>query len=132
MNNKPDRRDLDRYPIEFEIQLAAQDSEGKKYSENTILRNISGGGARFMTQQASKYFTGQPLEVAVFLTGTDKVKARVRGKATVVRIDASTNSGIGEKTPRMDIAVKLDSPLHLERVDVKTQGNHGEPPENLK
>jgi c-di-GMP-binding flagellar brake protein YcgR len=132
MNNKSDRRDFDRFPIEFEIQVAAQDSEGKKCSENTILRNISGGGARFMTQQASKYPTGQPLEVAVFLTGTDKVKARMREKATVVRIDASTNSGIGEKTPRMDIAVKLDSPLHLERVDVKTQGNHGQPPENLK
>ena len=66
MNNKSDRRDFDRFPIEFEIEVAAQDSEGKKYSENTILRNISGGGARFITQQASKYFTGQPLEVTVF------------------------------------------------------------------
>lgn len=132
VKNKPDRRDFDRFPIEFEIEVAAQDSEGKKYSENTILRNISGGGARFITQQASKYFTGQPLEVTVFLTGTDKVKACMRGKATVVRIDASTNSGIDEKTPRMDVAVKLDSPLHLERVDVKTQLNHREPPGNLK
>jgi len=39
---------------------------------------------------------------------------------------------LAKKTPRMDIAVKLDSPLHLERVDVKTQRNQGEPPENLK
>jgi len=29
MNNKSDRRDFDRFPIEFEIEVAAQDSEGK-------------------------------------------------------------------------------------------------------
>ena len=69
MNNKSERRDFDRFPIEFEIEVAAQDSEGKKYSENTILKNISGGGARFITQQASKYFTGQLLEMTVLLTG---------------------------------------------------------------
>ena len=120
MNNKSDRRDFDRFPIEFVIEVAAKDSEGKEYKEEAVLKDISGGGARFITQQAGKYFTGQPLEVSVFLTDTYKVKARMRGKATVVRIDPSSNSSIGEKTRGVDIAVKLDTPLHFERVDVKT------------
>ncbi|NVM25578.1 MAG: PilZ domain-containing protein [Desulfobacterales bacterium] len=131
MNNKSDRRDFDRFPIEFEIEVAAQDSEGRKYSEKTVLSNISGGGAQFITQQAGKYFTGQQLEMTVFLTGTDIVKARMKGKATVVRIDPSSNSGIGEKTRGAGIAVKFDASLYFERADVKTQGNHKECPGNL-
>jgi len=131
MHNGSDRRDFDRFPIEFEIEVAAQDSEGRKYSEKTVLKDISGGGARFATQKAGRYFTGQPLEVTVFLTRTEKVKATMRGKATVVRIDPHSNSGIGEKTRGAGIAVKLDAPLHFERLDVKTPGNHRESPANL-
>lgn len=131
MNNGPDRRDFDRFPAQFEIEVAAQDSEGRKWSEKTILKDISGGGAQFITQQVGKYFTGQLLEMTVFLTGTDMVEARMKGKATVVRIDPSSNSGIGEKTRGAGIAVKLDTPLHFERADMKTQVNHGEPPGNL-
>jgi hypothetical protein len=131
MNNKSDRRDFDRFPIEFEIEVAAQDSQGRKYSEKTVLKNISGGGAQFITQQAGKYFTGQLLEMTVFLTGTDMVKARMRGKATVVRIDPSSDSGIGEKTRGASIAVKLDAPLYFERTDVKTQKNQEEYTGNL-
>ena len=100
MDNKSDRRGFDRFPIEFVIEVVAQDSEGRRYKEKTVLKNISGGGAQFLTQQAGKYFAGQQLEMTVFLTGTNMVKARMRGKATVVRIDPSSNSGIGEKKAR--------------------------------
>ncbi len=69
MNNKCDRRDFDRFPADFEIEVAAQDSEGRKYKEKTVLRNISGGGAKFITQQDGKYFPGQLLEMTIMLTG---------------------------------------------------------------
>jgi len=53
-------------------------------------------------------------------------------KATVVRIDPSGSSGIGEKARgAAGVAVKLDTPLYFERADVKTHGNHGEPSEGL-
>jgi hypothetical protein len=65
MNTKSDRRDFDRFPADFEIEVAAEDSEGKKYKEKTVLRNISGGGAKFITQQDGKYFPGQILEMTV-------------------------------------------------------------------
>ena len=121
MNNKPDRRNFNRFPIEFVMEVSAEDIEGKKYKENTILKDISGEGARFITQQASKYFPGQSLEMTIHLPGSDEVKARMRGKATVVRVDSPTDSKIEQKSQAMGIAVKLDTPLRFERVDVKMQ-----------
>ena len=104
----------------------------KIQGEDSLKEYLRGRGQVYNPTSQQVFYRPALRSDRFFLTGTDKVKARMRGKATVVRIDASTNSGIGEKTPRMDIAVKLDSPLHLETVDVKTQGNQGEPPENLK
>jgi len=127
MNNKSDRRNFNRFQIEFVLEVSAKDSEGKEFNEKTVLKDISGEGAKFITQQAGKYFPGQSLEVTIYLPGTNDVKADMRGKATVVRVDPSSNSGIGEKSQEMSIAVTFDTPLHFERVNVKTQGNHAEP-----
>jgi hypothetical protein len=123
MNNKPDRRNFDRFPITFRMEVAAKDSEGKKYQENTVLKDISGEGARFITQQAGKYFLGQSLELTIHLPNSDEVKARMRGKATVIRLDPSSNSVTDGKSRTISIAVKLDTSLHFERDDVNVQGN---------
>jgi hypothetical protein len=125
MNNKPDRRNFARFPITFKMEVVAKDSEGEKYQENTVLKDISGEGVKFITQQAGKYFLGQSLELTIHLPGSDEVKAIMRGKATVVRLDPSSNSVIDGKIQTISIAVKLDTPLHFERVDVKRQGSSG-------
>ena len=107
MSDKSDRRDFNRFPIEFVIKVAAEDSEGKKFNEMAVLNNISGGGARFISRQAGKYFLGQPLEMTIYLSETGDAKARMRGRATVVRIDPPSNSGIGNKSQEIGIAVFL-------------------------
>jgi len=127
MNNKSDRRAFNRFPLEFMLEVAAEDSDGNKFNEKIVLEDISGDGAKFITQQAGKYFPGQSLKMTIYLPGPNDVKADMRGKATVVRIDPSGNSGIGEKSQEMSIAVTFDTPLQFERIDVKTQGNHAEP-----
>jgi len=119
MNNKPDRRNFNRLPIKFIMEVAAEDSEGKKYKENTVLKDISGEGARFTTQKADKYFLGQSLELTIHLPGSDEVKACMIGNATVVRVDSPGDSVVEDKTQEVCIAVKLDTPLHFERIDVK-------------
>jgi len=121
MNNKPDRRNFDRFPITFQIEVAAKDSEGEKYKETTVLKDISGEGAKFITQQADKYFPGQSLALTIHLPDSDEVKACMIGKATVVRVDSPTDSKIEQESQEMCIALKLDSPLHFERADVKTR-----------
>jgi hypothetical protein len=58
--------------------------------------------------------------MTIYLPGPNDVKADMRGAATVVRIDPSGDSNVGEKSQEMSIAVKLDAPLHFERDNVKT------------
>ncbi len=106
--------------MEFVLEVASEDSEGNKFSDRAVLKDISGEGARFITQEADKYFAGQSVEMTIYLPGTNEVKADMRGTATVIRIDPSSNSVSGEKIREMCIAVTFDTPLHFERDDVKT------------
>jgi hypothetical protein len=122
MNNKPERRAFRRFPIEFVMETAAKDSEGKKFNDKTVLKNISGVGAKLITQQAGKYFPGQSLELTIHLPTTSDVKACMRGTATVLRIDPSSNKDTGKKSQGVGIAVRFDTLLRFERVDVKIQG----------
>jgi hypothetical protein len=112
VNQQTDRRDFDRFPIEFTVKVATEDSDGKEYEEQTVLMDISGAGARFITREAEKYFPGQLLEMTICLPGTKGIKAHMRARATVVRVDASSGTS--------DVAVKLDESLRFERLDVKT------------
>jgi len=121
MNKKSDRRNFDRFPITFQMEVAAENSEGEKYQDTTVLENISGEGANFITQQADKYFLGQSLELIIHLPDNDEVKAQMRGKATVIRLDPSSSSVTNGKSHAMSIAVKLDTPLHFERDEVNMQ-----------
>jgi len=131
VNHNTDRREFDRFPIEFVLEVSSEDSEGREFNERTVLKDISGDGAKFITQQARKYFPGQSLEMTIYFPGPNDVKADMRGKATIVRIDPSSNSGISEKSQEMSIAVTFDTPLHFERVDIKKEENSRKTSENL-
>ena len=127
-----DRRAFDRFPIEFEIEVTTEDMGRDKYKEKALLKNISGEGVKFVTRQADKYAIGQQLEISICLPENDKVKARMRGKATVVRIDLPGSSRIREKNEEMGIAVKFHNRLYFERLVVKIPSNHIEPVRELE
>jgi len=131
MDVRFERRSFDRSSIEVLVEVSAEDIEGKKYRDQTSLKDISAGGAKFLTQHVGKYFTGQSLEMTIYLPGTDDVNACLRAKVTVVRVDPPVDSETGEKRRETGIAVKIDTPLYFERVDMKTEGNHREPTRNL-
>ncbi|MEW6614249.1 MAG: PilZ domain-containing protein [Thermodesulfobacteriota bacterium] len=120
MNNKSNRRNFTRFPIEFVLEVSAKDIGGNNYKEKTILKDISGGGAKFMSLQAGKYFLGQPLEITIYLPEANGIKARMKGKATVVRIDMPGNSDISDRSQEIEIAVRIDTLLDFERLDVET------------
>jgi hypothetical protein len=117
MKKNSDRREFDRYPVRLIMKVTAADSEGIDYEEQAVLENISGGGARFGSQSIERYFLGQPLELLIDLPGTSDVKASMRVKASVVRIDSSTDSGFHRDSCEGRIAVKFDSRLDFERID---------------
>lgn len=118
MNDKSNRRDFKRFPIEFVLEVSAKDVEGNDYKEKTILKDISEEGTKFISLQAGKYFLGQPLEMTIYLPETGAIKARMKGRATVVRIDPPSNSDIGDRSQEIGIAVRMDTLLDFERLDV--------------
>lgn len=122
MNKKPDRRNFNRFQRAFLMEVAATDNEGKKYKEDTVIKNISGEGIKFITKQTGKYYLGQSLELTIYLPSSAEIKARMRGKATVMRLDPLSDSQKDMKGQMISIAAKLDIPLRFERDNGKIQG----------
>lgn len=117
MKKKHERRAFDRYSVQLMIKVIVAGSEGTHYEEKAVLENISGGGAKFNSQSIERYFLGQPLELLIDLPGTSDVKACMRVKATVVRIDPVTYSDFRRDRGDGGIAVQFDSHLKFERID---------------
>ena len=107
-------------PIEFEMEVIAEDVEGKKFREKTVLKDISGGGARFMSKQVDNYFPGQPLELTIDLPRTDSMTAHMKGNATVVRIIKSNDSDTNHKNQGVSVAVMLNTLLQFGTSDMKS------------
>lgn len=114
-----DRRAFDRFPIEFEIEVRSEDAGTEIYKEKALLKNISGEGIKFVTRKSNRYSLDQKLEIFIYLPANNEVKARMKGDATVVRIDPTSNSRLREKNEEMDVAVKFNDPLHFERLFVR-------------
>jgi len=127
VDSQLDRRAFDRFPIEFEIEVTTENMEMEKYMEKVLLKNISGEGVKFVTRKTDKYALGQQLEISIYLPDNDEVKARMRGEATVVRIEPLSNSRIGDESEKMGIAVKIHNRLHFERLVGRIPANHIEP-----
>lgn len=111
VNKNPDKRKFNRFPLEFELEVSARGKKRETHVEKTTLRDISGGGAKFITRHAEKYFPGQSLEMVIYLPRAGGVTASMRGKATVVRIEASSNSGVGEKSRGIGDSVNVAARL---------------------
>jgi len=110
MEKESNKREFERLPIDF--------VEGKKFEDKAVLEDFSGGGAKFLTKKSDMYFPGQLLEITVFLPGTDEMKAHMKAKATVVRIDPSNDSEEDSKNRASDIAIRFATHLNFERIGV--------------
>jgi len=117
MKKNTERRDYDRYPVKLMMKVTVADSEGTHYEEQAVLENISGGGAKFISHSIERYLFGQPLELLIYLPGTSDVKACMRVKATIVRVDPPTDSDSHRDSFGGTVAVKFDSRLEFERID---------------
>ena len=114
---KSDQREFDRYPIEFAVVISVRDVGNEEYHEKTVLHDISGNGAMFMTQTPEKYFPGQLLKISIFLSGTHDVRARIQTEASVVRIHPADADDSSKRAQRAGIAVQFDRSFEFERID---------------
>ena len=111
-----DQRGFDRYSVEFAVMISGRDAKGDIYREKSFLRDISGGGAMFVTTAPGKYSPGQTLKISIFLSGTNDVRARIRTEAVVVRIHHMDENG-GASAQHTGIAVTFDRSFEFERID---------------
>ena len=121
MTDNTDRRGFERLSMEFVVEVASKDVEEKIFNEKTVLKDISGGGAKFITRNTQRYFLGQLLDLKIYLPGTDDVKGYMKGEAIVVRIDPFDSSGIDEKNKCAGIAIEFNDWLNFERSDMENK-----------
>ena len=119
MAEKPERREDSRIRIDLITQVTAKGDDGKTFKEKTLLRNMSGGGANFITSQADRYFQGQPLNIKIDLPGTVDLMASLQGVATVSRIERLPEPDPRQDTRRYAVAVVIAVPLQFVRKDTE-------------
>ena len=123
MDRKTERREFERFPLDFIIQVTGLDRKGKEHRERSILTDISGEGAKFLTGKPDTYFVGQDLEMIIYLPGAKELKAFMRGRATVVRIDAPRDTGMKGEARETGIAVAFEARLDFERGNREITGD---------
>ncbi|MFH2012939.1 MAG: hypothetical protein ABIJ37_09615 [Pseudomonadota bacterium] len=114
---KTERRDFDRFSINFVLEVFAEDVGGDTFKGKSILKDISGEGAKFVSLQADKYFLGQSNTITIYLPEAGGIKARMKERAIVVRIDTPNGLDISKISQGTEVAIKIDKPLNFERLD---------------
>jgi len=121
MTYNTDRRKSERFSMEFVVEVASKDVEEKIFNEKAVLKDVSGGGAKFITRNIRRYFLGQLLDLKIYLPGTDDVEGYMKGEAVVVRIDPFDSSGIDGKNQGAGIAVEFNDWLNFERSNMENK-----------
>ncbi len=78
------KREFERYEISLNAEVSSLDDNASDHKETTVLRDISGGGARFVTTHPGHYSIGQKVDLTIQLPGGDALRARMEGTGRVV------------------------------------------------
>jgi hypothetical protein len=98
-------REFERYSVSLkaEVNLAGG------YSETTVLRDVSGGGASFITTCPEHYSIGDRVDITIQLPGGGSLHAKVKGAGKVASM---SELGEGETT----VGLRLDDLLDFDNV----------------
>lgn len=110
------RRAYERYALDLKVRVYALVGDETQMLEESVLRDVSGGGVSFASRDPGRYHVGQPLQLVIMLPGTDRVDVRMEGQATVIRIDEPAGGD------RALIGVSMDDMLDLRRSDIPPTG----------
>ena len=90
-NKGREKREFERYPASLKVHILAMDPSGEHFSEEGILRNISGGGANLLASEPERFFVGQKVDLNIHLPEEDDLSARMKGHGTVVWVGEEEN-----------------------------------------
>ncbi len=110
-DNIGNKREFERYPLEFESDIFTFSGTEKQLVERVVLRDISGGGACFISNRPGFYSIGQKISLEICLPGTSSADVRMRGQATVVWVD-TTEEG---NPSQVKIGIAMDDLLSFQQ-----------------
>jgi hypothetical protein len=116
-----DQRVFSRHWVSFPVIVSRSGSQDVDNQEKAVLRDISGGGALFISTNPENYYPGQLLKISILLDGTEDVKARIQTEAIVIRINKEEDPG----KMHAAIAVQFDRSFEFERIDNRDSGPIG-------
>jgi len=121
-----DRRTFERHPLAFEVDVSTVSGTAKHPIEKTVLNNISGDGACFLSDRPESYSIGQRIALNIRMPGTHKADVHMEGQATIAWIgDAqATKSG---KTHQVSVGISMDKPLSFQQSPRDTDSGEEEP-----
>ncbi len=120
-------REFPRHWVSFPVIVSwGEGVQNGSDHEKTVLKDISGGGALFVSRNPENYYPGQLLNISIMLDGTSDVRAQIRTEATVIRIHHDMKAGmqVPEKQPA-GIAIQFDRSFEFERIDNHDSGSIG-------
>lgn len=113
-DNIENQRDFKRYPLEFNSDVFTFSGAEKQLAERVVLKDISGGGACFVSNRPGHYAIGQQIALEICLPGTVSANARMQGQATVVWIDDMEVTKAGRPS-RVKIGISMDDLLSFQQ-----------------
>ncbi len=121
------KRGFERYPLGFETDIYTCSATEKQSVEKVTLKDISGGGARFISSFPGLYSIGQKISLAIRLPGTSGANAHMKGRATVVWVNDPEASEAGRPS-RVEIGISMDNLLSFQQKsrDMNSGGEESE------
>ncbi|MFP3980967.1 MAG: PilZ domain-containing protein [Desulfobacterales bacterium] len=120
-----EQRDFNRYCVSFPVMVSGNDPHRQPFEEKSLLKDVSGSGALFISSSPGKYFPGQLLRISIQLDAADDVRARIYNEASVVRIHPPepVDDDLSGRAQR--IAIKFHCAFDFERLDAEKNGCRG-------
>jgi len=107
--NDQNKREYERYSISFQAEVISLAGCANNLSETTTLKDISGGGARFVSKHSERYSIGQKVDLIIHLPGDSLLNAKMEGSGKVAWMCEIEN---GE----LSIGLCMDNLLAFERI----------------
>ncbi len=113
-DNIENQRGFERYSLEFKSDIFILPGTERQLVERVVLKNISGGGACFVSNRPERYSIGQSISMDICLPATSSTNARMRGQATVIWIGDMETTTAGRPS-RVEIGVSMDNLLSFQQ-----------------
>ena len=125
-NNQIERRRYVRHRTTLDVDVSIFADGRMEPLESTVLKDISGGGAKFVTRHLERYPVGQEIHLTIYLPDIGRSRESIECSARVAWASEAECSTSGEML-EATVGVAMDYVLDLEKISVSAV-RHARPP----